>query len=532
MTPFAIRNRDVERSIIPDLLVGLGLTATLIVTLSARHFPYQDATNHLARYVEIARQLWGGNVQDYHFRWIPSAYIAIDLVGAFLVRWFGAIGAEKIISGCAVALPVVGMYLLLRSTAPARRGWAVIASLLAFPWFLMAGLLNLVLGCGLVLCCLAWWWQRRDAKGWSVPAVVAGVEFALFFVHLWAALWLLVVLGAALLAMLPDLLDDGSLPPRDIFQLPILRVVLLAVAAFAAAWFWMAAYAEGGLATGLLMFRSPANKVLGLVSLFYVLSIKQAAFTAASYGTLLLIFLLRHGRRLYRDPFFVAAGLLTILYFVFPLGFGPTVVDTDRRWLLLAYYLPFCLVAPEPQAAAKARPERPAILFLALFLSLANTAVIANGIAGIDRKLDAVDAVLQKIPPGHRLLLLYKPTGLRTRVDIYGQYEFWYIIRGHGRVPGLWSKTMGDARRSVQLPNMLHFVAIWRPYSPYSLEGLLGTLDWRRIAADYDYILLITDDGSLSAEVGAHALPRVADGVVSLYRLSTIPIDRVAPTAY
>ena len=72
-----------------------------------------------------------------------------------MVQLFGATAAEKLITSTAIVLPVIGMYLLLRATAPGRRGWAIVAVLISFSWFLLVGLLNLVLGFGLVLCCLA-----------------------------------------------------------------------------------------------------------------------------------------------------------------------------------------------------------------------------------------------------------------------------------------------------------------------------------------------------------------------------------------
>jgi hypothetical protein len=510
----------IGRTVVPELLVGVGLAANLLAVLLASHFPYQDAPNHLARYVVIERLLWGEGERDYSFHWVPSPYIAVDLVGACLVRLFGPTAAEKVLISIAVALPIIGMYLLLRATAPGRRGWALIAVLISFSWLLMAGLLNFVLGFGLVLCCLAWWWPRRDADGWSTPAVVAGMVFGLFFVHLWAPLFLLVVLGATLIVIIPDLIAGGSPAYMAAIRLPVVRAMLLGTMAFVAAGWWMAAYGEGSFETGTpLLFRNLTSKLLGFVSAFYVFSLKQATLTAASYGALLLIFLAKHGTRPLRDPFFIAAALLTLLYLVFPLAFGPGVSDTDRRWLLLAYYLPFCLVAP------KARPERLGILALALLLCLTNTAVVATGIIAIDRQLDDYDAVLRQIPRGSRLLELVTPTGDYTRVSVYGEYGFWHIIRNGGRISTIWSFDMGDRGHPVHLPHLRHFVANWRPYT---WDGT-APLDWQRIAADYDYIVLVSEDEALRAEVRAHARQELTVGAVSLYDVVPARAGRSGP---
>src|ERR1700730_13359118 len=194
----------VPSTMVQDILVGIGLMANLFVVLSARHFPYEDAPNHLARYTVIERILWGEGSQDYSFHWIPTSYIGVDLVGVGLVHLFGPTVAEKVLASAAVVLPIVGMYLLLRATAPCRRGWSLVAVLISFSWELMAGLLNFVLGFGLVLCCLAWWWPRRNAAGWSAPTIVAGMTFGLCFVHASAPLLLLVVLAAATIVKIPD----------------------------------------------------------------------------------------------------------------------------------------------------------------------------------------------------------------------------------------------------------------------------------------------------------------------------------------
>lgn len=512
LTPprFRLWISSTARGCLPELLIGGGLAANLLVVLFARHFPYQDATGHLARYVVIQRLLWGEGDLDFSFHWMPTPYIAVDLVGAGLVQLFGPTAAEKLIAGTAVALPVIGMYLLLRATAPGRRGWAIVAVLISFSWLLLVGLLNLVLGFGLVLCCLAWWWPRRDADGWATPVIIAGMVFGLFFVHLSASLFLLVVLGATLLVRVSNLIADNSpLVYRDAVRLPEVRAVLLGtMALIVAVGWWLATCFGPSSAGGPVVFRSVTSKLLGLVSAFYIFSVKQAAFTAIAFGSLLLIFLARNGTRLHRDPFFVAAVASTLLYLVSPLVsplvIGSSFSDIDRRWLLLAYYLPFCLIAP------KAPPERPAILLFAFLLCLANTAIVAAGVKAIDYKLDDYDTVLREVPRGTRLLPLVISTGDHNRFGLYGQYGLWHIIRNHGRVPGIWSSDDG--------PHLQHFVRNWHPYFPYTAEGL-APLDWQRIAADYDYVILVTKNAALREEIRAHTKPEFTAGIVSLYEV-------------
>jgi hypothetical protein len=487
-------------TMVPDMLVGIGLMANLFVVLSARHFPYEDAPNHVARYTVIERIFWGEGSRDYSFHWIPTFYIGVDLLGAGLVHLFGPTVAEKVVACAAVVLPIAGMYLLLRATAPYRRGWSLVAVLINFSWALMAGELNFVLGFGLVLCCLAWWWPRRNAVGWSAPAVVAGMTFGLCFVHASAPLLLLVVLAAVTIVEIPDLRAGGWAAYRVAFRLPVLWTLLLGLTAFGAAWWWMIASGARSADLGPLEFRTLTGKIWGFGGPFWVYSLKQATFTAASYGALLLIFLIKHVRHPLRNPFFIAAGLCVLLYLVFPENFG-----MDSRWVLFAYYLPFCLVA------ANALPETPKILALALVLCLINTSVIANGVITVDRKLDDYDAVLRQIPRGSRLLELANRPG---RVDVYGQYAVWHLIRNDGRVSKMRSYyEKGNDQDPFYAPQLRYFTADWRPY----IWDGVKPLDWQRITTDYDYIVLVTEETALREDVSSHARWELTVGAISLY---------------
>jgi hypothetical protein len=175
----------------------------------------------------------GDGAQDYSSHWIPTPYIDVDLIGVCLVHFVGSMVAEKVLAGAAVVLPIAGMYPLLRAAAPCRRGWSLVAALISFSCSLM---LNFVLGFGLVPCCLAWWWPRRDAAGWSAPTTVAGMAFGLFFLHASAPLLLLVVLAATTIVNIPDLLSGGWSECRATISLPVLWTLLLALTAFGAAW--------------------------------------------------------------------------------------------------------------------------------------------------------------------------------------------------------------------------------------------------------------------------------------------------------
>ena len=75
-------------------------------------------------------------------RWVPTGYIAGDLVRAWLVHSIGAVATLRAIDvATLVALPL-GMYGLLLHSAPAQRGWALVGVLFGFACPLIVGYLN------------------------------------------------------------------------------------------------------------------------------------------------------------------------------------------------------------------------------------------------------------------------------------------------------------------------------------------------------------------------------------------------------
>ena len=146
---------------VPEILVGLSLLANILVAFRARHFPFEDATNHLARYVLMERAFFHTPVEFISVRLLPTPYIALDLLGVGLVHLFGPGAALRILGLAALIAPAVGMWVLLRAVAPQYRGWACVGALLGFNSFLLAGFLSYVVGVGLTLAWLGVWWPRR-----------------------------------------------------------------------------------------------------------------------------------------------------------------------------------------------------------------------------------------------------------------------------------------------------------------------------------------------------------------------------------
>jgi hypothetical protein len=499
---------------LPELLLSGALAANLVIVLMARHFPYQDAPNHLARYVLIDRLLSGEAVTGAAFHWVPASYIAIDLLGVLLVHLFGPHLAGQIITAMAVVLPTAGLYFLLRAAAPAARGLALVGTMLTFSWFLMAGLLNFVIGFGLALCFLAWWWPRRARVGHGAAVTIAGATMGLFFVHLSAPLIVLGVMVAATAAELLHVAGFGRVDRGPMAIRSLMCGLAAAILAFAAAWWWTSTATQVAfdLETQ-LVFRSIPSKIAAFGAPFYSLSLAQAGFMAASWAALLLVAGAGARRRWTSDPFVIATLLFLGLFLVFPKDVGGA-GGSDVRWLMPVLFLPFC--------SSLIRPDRvrPLLLVAVFALSLGNAAVVWSKARLIDRELDDFDRVLAGLPEGSRVLSL---TSLKTsypRVTPFEQYAFWHIINKKGHVPGLFALS-GSRERDAPLPHLQHFVVSPRTYFP--LESV--PLDWARVAAEYDYIVQMSDEEAPRAYVAAHAHPVLSSGAVALYRVDSAPSD-------
>jgi len=164
----------------PEALIILATALELAVALFAHHFPYRDPNNHLARYTLIAR-IWFGDPPGYVvMHWVPTSYIAGDLVGALFVHFIGAVATLRLINFASLTLLPLGMYALLLHTAPAQRGWALVGVLFGFASHFLYGFLNYSVGLGLVFCWLALWYPRRESASWTVRTLLSFGAIILF----------------------------------------------------------------------------------------------------------------------------------------------------------------------------------------------------------------------------------------------------------------------------------------------------------------------------------------------------------------
>jgi hypothetical protein len=517
--------RDVTpRRWLPEILLGSAMLVNLLVTFVVRCFPFEDSLNHLARYVLMARMLFGTPPDYVAFRPLPTPYVGLDLVGATLVQLLGPAAALRLLGLVALCAPALGMYVLLRAVAPDRRGWALVGTLLGFNSYLLAGFLSYVIGIGMTLAWLGLWWPRRMSASWISRLALALGACAIFLVHLAPALVLLLVVGVDAL-------------------LTLLRRKAVGAAATKAALVTAFTVLTGVVGVYLLYrvtlpppyiqdpwhFRDPLSKLKKLATPFYSLSVPQLA-------TLLLGFVLSGVAYLKATPglrrletFTLSSLALVVIYFGFPPGRGEAIGGFDVRWLLPALLLGFCA----PGSPGGRRADR--LLWIPFAASLVHALVMIPHLGRIERDLRAYDSVLAALPPNGRLLPLVADSARHGRPLVLRSYGHWYMIRQGGRVPWMF---VAEGFSADAKPNehFAHFREPRRLYTPterwrraesfairwpasgrwYDIIFENGWPEYRnvdrdRIAREYDYVLVAGRDPVVRALVpdGATLLKEV-----------------------
>lgn len=523
---------------LPEIALSVLLACNILVSLRARHFPFEDSTNHLARYVLMDRAFRHTATNFVDVRILPTPYIALDLVGVALVHLFGPDAALRLIGITALIAPAVGMWVLLRAVAPQNRGWACVGALLGFNSFLLAGFLNYTVGLGLALAWLGWWWPRRATASVAARIALAAGAAGIFLVHLAPVMALLAVVGVdGLLAMFRWRTQDAG---------RVRGTVLTAVTVFAAVcamyvWYQMMLPPHH---VDPWLFRDLPSKLKNLAAPFYSLSVVQVVVLLSGYAASAAAYWrATHGAKR-TDAFTLAALALLGMYFVFPAGHATGSIDV--RWLLPAAILPFC--APSRMDAPRGR----SLWWIPAGGSLVYAAVLVPHIDSIDRQLGSYDRALSLIPPCGTLLPLIADSARNGRSIVYRSYAQWYMIRSGGRVPGLFvaegygpDAVPNEHFAHFREPRQLYFpaegwrkatgFALRRPSSGHWSEAIIengqaeyANVDRDRIAREYDFVLVAGGDPAVRKLVPPGATLLGEPGGMAVYATGNGPATRLS----
>ena len=459
-----------------EWLLLAGVLINSLVALTAGHFPYHDANNHLARYVLIDRTWSATPVPWVSVHLVPTPYIALDLVGVALVHLLGPDGALRVLALLPlIALPA-GMYALLRVTAPSQRGWSLVGVLFSFSWWYLAGSLNFTLGLGLLCLALAVWWPRRDLAKPGSLSLLALVGTGVLAVHLFAGLMLLVVVWLDVLLEAWRHRRDWTVRRALTSARPLTAIAV--TAGVAGLWLWMELATAGArVESPAFEWRAALSQLKNLASPFLVFSLPQLAIIAGGFAVALggLIAGSRGARGL--DAFTLSAAAFIVLYLI-----SPRTWNIDLRWLPPAYLLPFC----RPSSGA---PPSRKLLAVVFGFCVAHALTVGWYAGAIRGRLTDFDTALERLPRTARVLP-FVADQREFRVRPYYHYALWHTIRTSSQVGGLFSRD-GVREGEGTYTHLSHFRIHPVPYFPLYDWGttVFDPLDCRRIARDYDYIV-------------------------------------------
>ncbi len=465
-----------RRCRLEEVLLALAILVNLAVAASSGPFPYHDATNHLTRYVLMDHAWFGQPAPWTVVRLVATPYIAVDLLGVALVHFLGPEAALRTLALLLLILLPAGMYMLLRATAPAQRGWALIGALFSFSWWYLQGSINFSFGLGLLFVVLAYWWPHRRTHRWGIRLLVTLSGVLLLCVHLFAALTLLVVVWLdCLLEALTRWRSDRR--PLE-WPRPQILLTLLLTGGCAAAYLWMRSAATGAMAVPpILVGRALSSKVLNLGSPFFAFSLPEFAVAFSGYAVGVVALAGPNWGRWRVNPFLVSGPVFLGLYMI-----SPGTWNIDVRWLPAAYLLPFCMPAHDRLPGRR-------VLLLLFGFCLIHALIVAGYANVIRRQLHDFDVALRRLPPTARLLPLVSDRH-QLRVRPYFHYALWHTIRTSSRVGGLFSRE-GTREGDPTYTHLNHFDVRSSLYFPLATWGTesFEPLDCRRVRRDYDYIL-------------------------------------------
>jgi len=457
--------------------------AYLAVIVPLSSLPMQDYPNHMARAAVMADLLFHhgsrfGAAFLLHFTLVP--YLLPDAILTGALALFGPVAAAAIFTSLAtLSLPCALLFYMHSVDAPAARArpWVfLIALYLSTDWFFTMGFLAFRLAIALIVVALALAERLRRQWSWRGFAAYLVVLAIGYLTHVAVVSFLGVAFAAAAVVRLT--LGTTTLRRE-------LTLILPPVALFLCAW-------DFGGATEHIMSALPSfgdehwrqfkRNVRNLPYEF-------TGFDWRPVTPLVLLLALSllwpirkalHWRVWAQPPVLeqlgMAAAFLLVYFLVLPTATaGEPYVNVRVLPLIMLALLFACL---------RLRPSPVAGIALAALLAVANLVYLAVHLRAGNEWNERYRAVVAALPSGAYVLPMQaRPTQSRVL------YASAFVVLDRGAImPYLFSAAEADP--------MKYFSYRRRPYAPgpqwyreYQLAHRPLTLDWQRVACEYDYLL-------------------------------------------
>jgi hypothetical protein len=462
------------------------LAAYCVVFVLLSPVPVQDFPNHLARAVAMSDILFhGGNrfgdLYQFHVLWVP--YLLSDLVLAAAITVFGTtLGGALWTVLVFASFPCAGLlYLRARGIRGDDRLLMLLVGLyLATDWFFLMGFWAFQISISMFIATLALVELLRRKWSTTVFALYVGAVALDYLMHLSPIVFLVAALGST--GLLRLWLRTTNWRTEIMLFVPVIGAL---------AWHFGVAssYREAGDAiTSAYYWGTWTGKFARIGSQFFHYA-KSTDLVLVALLTVTL--LLRVGLprwRAIRQPLVLEMLLLTAtflaMYFVLPLGYAEAYyVDTRPLPLVSFFFIVACMAMPRPDPVS--RPGRIQLaLFMAALLALGNFAYIARHFLADRAWTSEYRSLAAAVPLGGRVLTVYTHGG-QGSFNPYFHTSGFVVIDRVATEPYVFAGDNGNPMKYFRYKHL--------PYNPpEDWYGRLPrpALDWKRVARDYDYILV------------------------------------------
>lgn len=473
----------------------------IILALYVFSSPYSgllDIENHLSRAYIIGTCLFDSAApvcQNFVVRATAIPFFFADATLMLCLKLFSPELAGNVAVFLMLTALLAGWYLLCRSVSKTMNAGYIAGLFLMLNHFYYKGFYAFILGSGLQLIWMAWWWQRRDDHSFKTKIrLAAGLAF-IFPFHLAP------FVSAVVCYLLYDV-HSYFFSEREQRML-VLRNSLRGwpvVLTFAALYIFQQIETGGWLfghmgSQAFVADPSPQWAQVKFRRLFHVIVNHQKYIDAATLLSLALALICsissQAWKAVVKDYWVWLAIVFVLLYFITP-DITHGAIDVDLRFLFLAYFAFFT-------AMTRLAPLCRMSNTLCALLVLLNFSMNWYYKTPMNRELAIIDEALDQVPPGHSLVELNSkksmPDGTWSLVNPYPHFGTRYIRRGGILVDGLFNCAMNK--------NMPYFCYSDPKHATVSFknqfQGLpaLEQTEIEELARDFDYILLIEPSAAL-----------------------------------
>jgi hypothetical protein len=449
--------------------------------------PVQDLPSHLARAAAMSDLFFHGGARygglyQFHLLYVP--YLLGDLILTVAVELFGTSGGAAFWTLLVfLSFPFAALYYVrVRGIEANDRVLMLLLSLyFATDWFFLMGFWTFRISVAMLIATLGLVELLRRRWSYACFALYVIAVVLDYLMHLSPVIFLFVALGATALLRLG--LRTTTLRTEVALFVPVIVVLL---------WHFVVAshYREAGdTVTSTYLWGTWESKFQRIGSQFFHFAPRTDLLLVA---LLVCILLVRTGAPRWRDlrrPLVLEMLVLAItflaMYFVLPLGYSEAYyVDTRPLPLVSFFFIAACLALPPRPDRGRARARERLAMALAALLALGNLAYLTRHFIADRAWIAQYRALATAIPLHGRVFTIYTHGGEGSFYPFLHTSGFVAIDRA-ATEPYVFAGNNGNPMKYFRYTHVPYIPAVqWYGEIPRP------RIDWRRVAQDYDFLLI------------------------------------------